>query len=66
MKKISIDNGVSFIEPSEALKEVDMNVLMNYMDEEVMELISEEYAPCSDLFFLREYLDRAECDLIIG
>ena len=43
-----------------------MNVIIDYMDDDVCENVAFTY-DCEDVFdFLAEYLTRAECDLVIG
>ena len=66
MKKISIDNGTTYIEPAEALEAIGMDAIVNVMDDDLRESVHADLAPCSDLEFLTAYLDRAEEDLIIG
>ena len=66
MKKISVDNGHSFTTPSKAIKALGLDVIANMMDDELRDHINHLYAPCTDAKFVREYLRRASCDLIIG
>lgn len=65
-KKISINNSHSFCEPEEAIASVPWEVIVNLMDDETRETVHNELAPCSDLEFLRRYLEIAPDDLIIG
>lgn len=66
MKKISISNGMSYTTPEAAIKELDWDVLVNYMDDDTREAVHFAVAPCTELEFLQEYLRRAPEDLIIG
>lgn len=66
MKNISINNGLSFCEPEEALEAIDLDTMAVYMDDDTREAVAYELAPCSDIEFLRRYLELAPDDLIIG
>lgn len=70
MKQISLDNGRSYIDVSEAMTEImDRNLwetVVNLMDDAVREAVADDMAPCSEEAFLREYLKRANDDLIVG
>lgn len=66
MRQISIDNGHSYTTPEMALQAVSLDTLAQYMDDDTREQVHMELAPCSDLVFLREYLERAPYDLIFG
>lgn len=52
--KCAEDNGISF------------DAIAAVMDDDTREMVAFDVAPCSDVEFLREYLKRAEEDLIIG
>lgn len=69
-KKISLNNGADFITAKEAISEIKehnlWDVVVNFMDDDVRELIHQALAPCSELEFLGRYLELAPCDLIIG
>lgn len=65
MKRISIDNGTTFVTPEKALEEVGLDTLATYMDEEVREKVHNRLSPCSPLDFLEAYLEAADTDLII-
>ena len=65
-KGISIDNGLTFIEPEEAIKQKEWAVIAHYMEDEAREQVHHELAPCTNLEFLKRYLEVAECDLVIG
>lgn len=66
MKRISIDNGHTYITPAEALTVMDIDALAEYMDDNTREIVHNELAPCTDVAFLRRYLALAPSDLIIG
>lgn len=66
MKKVSIDNGNTFVSPSEAVKGMDWDTIVNYMDDDKREEVAFKFAPCADVEFLTEYLKIANDDLIIG
>lgn len=63
---ISIDNGMHYVTPEEALERVTLDTMAVYMDDETRERVHRELAPCSDLEFLTRYLEIAPDDLIIG
>lgn len=65
-KKISIDNGATYITSEEALEAVSLDALAVYMDDDARERVHMECAPCSDVEYLRRYLEIAEADLVIG
>lgn len=64
--RISMDNGHTFCTPEAVLERFTMEYVFAYMNECTRELVHEELAPCSDVDFLRRYLQLATCDLIIG
>ena len=64
--QISIDNGATYTTPSMALEEVSLDTMANYMDDSTREAVHAELAPCSDIEFLKRYLEIAPDDLIIG
>lgn len=66
MKEISIDNGATFCSVEEALRGVQWDVIVNFMDDETRENVHMELAPCTEAEFLTRYLEIAEYDLIIG
>lgn len=66
MKRISTDNGATYITPEEALNEMDLRTMGMIMDKETMETVHAELAPCTDEEFLTKYLEIATYDLIIG
>ena len=65
-KRISIDNGSTFITPAEAIKNMSWDVIVNAMDDEVREKVHAELAPCTNTEFLNRYLELASEDLIVG
>ena len=66
MKRISVDNGRTFVSPKEALERFGLNVIAHYMDDDDRERTHLEIAPCTDLEFLTRYLQIAKNDIIIG
>jgi hypothetical protein len=66
MKRVSIDNGHSFVTAGEALSAIRLNAMIPYMDDEAREAAHNEVAPCSEKMFLEKYLELATDDLIIG
>lgn len=66
MKRISINNGATYTTPAEALEEISIDTMAEYMDDDTREAVHNELAPCSDLEFLTRYLELAPDDLIIG
>lgn len=72
MKKISLNNGVTF-KSFNALDIDDIDTILagwdnivSYMDDETREQAHSDVAPCDILDFLKRYLDIAKTDLIIG
>lgn len=65
MKRISIDNGYHWIDPEEALENVELDALAVFMDFDTIEAVHAE-GPESDLAFLTRYLELAPDDLIFG
>ena len=66
MARISINNGATYATPTEALKEISLDTMAEYMDDDTREAVHDELAPCSDVEFLTRYLELAPDDLIIG
>ena len=66
MKNISIDNGMTFVEPAEAIEQCDWDVIVMMMDDDTRENVSYELAPCTNLECLVRYLELAPFDLIVG
>lgn len=69
MKKISLDNGQTYMDAHEAIGEIMANDLWNtvarFMDSDTREAVHADLAPCTEEEFLSEYLLRAPCDLVI-
>ena len=66
-RRISIDNGATFVEPEEALDRMPYATIENFMDDEVVaEILREPLAPCTQIKFLKRYLELAKADLIVG
>lgn len=66
MKKISVNNGISYTTIKEAIETVGMDTIAHMMDDEIREQVANAIAPCTDEEFVAEYLNRANEDLIIG
>lgn len=65
-KGISIDNGLTWTTPAEALQTVSIETLAEYMDDDAREETAQELAPCTPEAFLTRYLEIAPADLIVG
>ena len=66
MARISINNGATYTTPAEALEEISIATMAEYMDNDTREDVHNELAPCSNVEFLERYLELAPADLIIG
>ena len=66
MKQISINNGATYTTAAEALEEISLDTMAEYMDDDAREAVHNELAPCSDSEFLERYLEIAPDDLIVG
>ena len=70
MKRISLDNGNTFLSARGAILEIAERKLWGAvvaaMDDETRERTHTAVAPCTNEEFLEEYLARADEDLIIG
>jgi len=64
MKKISVDNGNTFVTVQDALQEQSMATIRNYMDDELCEQIHGTVDTEEE--FINAYLKHAKEDLIIG
>lgn len=69
--RISLNNGNSFltIEQLEQQKEeilLKWDTIINFMNDEIREQVHAELAPCTELEFLKRYLELANEDIIIG
>lgn len=69
-KQISLNNGNTYLDADEAMpiiEERDLwQVVVETMDSEVRETVHGLIAPCSNLSFLKMYLEKAKEDLVIG
>ncbi len=69
-KEISLNNGSSYMSADEAMPTIDdrtlWDAIVEVMDAETREAVHSELAPCTNLAFLRRYLELAPEDLIIG
>lgn len=69
-KQISLNNGYTFMDADEAIEEIEerdlWQVVVETMDADVREQVHGLIAPCSNLAFLKLYLEKAKEDLIIG
>lgn len=66
MKQISIDNGLTYVTPEEAIDGMSWDVIAHYMEHDAREATHNGLAPCTSLEFLIRYLELADHDLIIG
>lgn len=66
MKQISINNGATYTTAAEALEEISLDTMAEYMDDDAREAVHNELAPCFDIEFLERYLEIAPDDLIVG
>jgi hypothetical protein len=70
MKKISLDNGRTYMTADEAMPEIAKRnlwpIVEQMMDDDTREQVHRELAPCTELEFLRRYLEIAPHDLVIG
>lgn len=68
-KQISLDNGHTFMDASEAMEEINTrnlwDVVVNLMDDDTREAVDYDGYDTEEAF-LAAYLDRADDDLIIG
>ena len=68
--EISLNNGTTWITADEAMPEIIKRGLwgtvVEFMDDETRERVHAELASCTNLAFLRRYLELAPEDLIIG
>lgn len=70
MKKISLNNGATYLTASEAMSEIAernlWDVVVSMMDDDIRENVHAQLAPCTEAEFLGKYLEIADDDLIIG
>ena len=71
MARISIDNGIHYVEPEEAVASKPWEVIVGPMDDDAreaahMETLFDEDTAETRIAFLKKYLELAPEDLIIG
>lgn len=70
MKELSLNNGRTYMTAEEAMPEILerglWDVVVAFMDDGTREKAHSLVAPCSELEFLKKYLELADEDLIIG
>ena len=70
MKRVSLDNGLSFASACQVIKNIKKrnlwDTVVNAMDTDTREAVHTEKAPCTEQEFLHAYLKKAKVDLIIG
>lgn len=70
MKRISLDNGLSFMPACCAIKIIKKydlwDAIIEAMDNDTREDVHTEKAPCTEQCFLHAYLKKAKEDLILG
>lgn len=70
MSEISLDNGLTYQGAEEAMPEILerglWDVVVSMMDDNARERVHFELAPCTELEFLKRYLEVAREDLVIG
>lgn len=63
--RISVDNGLSWSDPAEAIKTVGWDVIAMMMNDDVRDYVN-RYDHTTNVDFLTDYLKHAPCHLIIG
>lgn len=69
---LSVDNGATYIAADEdaelqtAIDKVGWDEIVSFMDDDAREKAHGDVAPCTELEFLKHYLEIAPCDLVIG
>lgn len=64
---VSLNNGTTYLTAEEALQQMPLMEMAQFMDRDTMELANSECAPdCSDEEWLELYLKYNDGDLIIG
>ena len=70
MSAISFDNGNTYMSAEEAMPEIVREgiweSIIEMMDDATREAVHAELAPCTELEFLKRYLEIAPEDLVIG
>lgn len=69
---LSVDNGATYIAADEdaelqaAIDKVGWDEIVSFMDDDAREKAHSDVAPCTELEYLKHYLEIAPCDLVIG
>lgn len=69
---LSVDNGATYIAADEdaelqaAIDKVGWGEIVSFMDDDAREQAHSDVAPCTELEFLKRYLEIAPCSLVIG
>lgn len=69
---LSVDNGVSYIAADEdaelqaAIDKVSFGEIVSFMDDDARDKTRYDVAPCTELEYLKHYLEIAPYDLVIG
>lgn len=69
---LSIDNGATYIEADDedalqsAIDTIGWDEIVSRMDDDAREQAHSDVAPCTELEYLKRYLEIAPCDLVIG
>lgn len=70
MKKISLNNGTTYLDAAEAMEQINArnlwDAVVGMMDDETRDKVHAELAPCTEEEFLNGYLLNAADDLVIG
>lgn len=69
---LSIDNGATYIEADDedalqsAIDTIGWDEIVSHMDDDAREQAHSDVSPCTELEYLKHYLEIAPCDLVIG
>lgn len=69
---LSVDNGTTYIAADEdaelqaAIDKVGWDEIVSFMDADARDKANYDVAPCTELEYLKHYLEIAPCDLVIG
>lgn len=69
---LSIDNGATYIEAGDddalqsAIDTIGWDEIVSHMDDDAREQAHSDVSPCTELEYLKHYLEIAPCDLVIG
>lgn len=70
MKHISLDNAHTYLSADDAMPEIIKRnlwgLVVSQMDDDIRESVHNDIAPCTEAEFLREYLIRADSNIVIG